>query len=228
MVNDMSSWRASAGGATATNTRAKPNLHNSEICAEQAQAKDTQPSGRYLKVCCRLKQSRHVLSHGVSLRDRLKTPPLFLNVRRVGWIGSSWLNPSRPIADSNFSFGPRWKTGCPTIIRRVSCVSSSSSSTCPRERKRKETLVYYDDLVRYVDGVAKGGENIILLAAMDVTAPPGPAQPMSKVQNNRVMAGEFEQSLLGYWDSEAGARYYDVQITSNPSDPANWTDYVVQ
>ena len=107
----------------------------------------------------------------------------------------------------------------------ASLIAQTVQARLAREMKRKEMLVYYDDLVRYVDGVAKGDENIILLAAMDVAAPPGPAQPMSKVQNNRVITGEFEQSLLSYWDSEAGARYYDVQISPNPNEPASWTDY---
>jgi hypothetical protein len=94
-----------------------------------------------------------------------------------------------------------------------------------REIKRKEVLEYYDDLVRFVDGIAKGDANLILLAGMDVAAPPGPAQPMPKILDHRLVAGETEQTLLGSWPSEAGSRYYDVQVSSNPTDPASWVDY---
>ena len=94
-----------------------------------------------------------------------------------------------------------------------------------REVKRKEVLAFYDDLVRFVDGIAKGDANTILLAGMDVAAPPGPAQPMPKILDHRLVSGELDQTLLGSWPSEGGARYYDVQVTSNPNDAASWEDY---
>ena len=104
-------------------------------------------------------------------------------------------------------------------------ISQLAQARVARDMKRQEVLDYYDDLVRYVDGIAKGEASIILLAGMDVAAPPGPAQPMPQVQDNRVVTGEIEQTLLNSWKSEGGARYYDVQITANPNDPASWVAY---
>ncbi len=76
-----------------------------------------------------------------------------------------------------------------------------------------------------MDNIAKGDASIILLAAMDVALPPGPPPPMTKVAGVTFAAGGDEQSGAADWESVYGARYYDVETSTNPNDPALWKEY---
>ena len=94
-----------------------------------------------------------------------------------------------------------------------------------RDMKLDEAQDYYDELVRYVDNIAKGDASIILLAAMDVALPPGPAPAMTKVESVTFVLGGDEQSGAADWNSVFGARYYDVETSTNPNDSTLWKSY---
>lgn len=95
-----------------------------------------------------------------------------------------------------------------------------------RDQAIIDTDEYYENvLMHYVDGIAMGDAGIILLAGMDVAQPPGPPPTMSKVQTVTLTAGEADGSAFANWKTETGARWYELQTTANPNDPATWTDY---
>jgi len=94
-----------------------------------------------------------------------------------------------------------------------------------RAMKFDEANDFYEEFVRYVDNIAKGDASLILLAGMDVALPPGPPPTMTKVLSHVLDPGGTEGSAKAGWKAVYGARYYDVQISTNPNDPASWTDY---
>jgi hypothetical protein len=94
-----------------------------------------------------------------------------------------------------------------------------------RDMKRGVALDFYDELVRYVDNIAKGDASIILLAAMDVALPPGPPPPMTKVEGLTFVPGGNEQTGEADWKTVSGARFYDVETSTNPNDSTLWKAY---
>ena len=95
-----------------------------------------------------------------------------------------------------------------------------------RRMKIAEVDEYYEqELMRLVDNIAKGAPNIILAAGMDVAATPGPAPAMPKVTNVTLVAGDDDGSAKAGYKRERGARFYELQLSSNPSDPASWETY---
>jgi hypothetical protein len=94
-----------------------------------------------------------------------------------------------------------------------------------RDMRTIDARDFYDELVRYVDNIAKGDASIILLAAMDVALPPGPPPIMTKVEEVTFLPGGNEQSGVASWKAVYGSRYYDVETTTNPNDAALWKPY---
>jgi hypothetical protein len=95
-----------------------------------------------------------------------------------------------------------------------------------RRMKIEEVDEYYEqELMRFVDNTAKGATNIILAAGMDVAATPGPAPAMPKVTSVRLVPGDNDGSAEATYKRERGARFYELQLSSNPNDPASWETY---
>jgi len=90
-----------------------------------------------------------------------------------------------------------------------------------RGLKMDAAQAFYNQFALYVGGIANGNADTILLAAMDVALPPGPPQPMTKVEGNRLDAGGVDQTAMGNWRPVVGARYYDVQTSKSPAGESN-------
>ena len=84
------------------------------------------------------------------------------------------------------------------------------------------TSFFSNDLAGYVATIAKGDENIILASGLDVAQPRGASPAMTKVQGVVLSAGGDDGTALVEWDSMYRSRTYEVQLSSNPSDPALW------
>jgi hypothetical protein len=95
-----------------------------------------------------------------------------------------------------------------------------------RRMKIAEVDEYYEqELIRFVDNIAKGAANIILAAGMDVAATPGPAPAMPKVATVVLVPGDNDGSAKATYKRVIGARYYELQLSSNPNDPTTWETY---
>lgn len=91
-----------------------------------------------------------------------------------------------------------------------------------RDMKRVAALEFYDEFATYVNNIANGDASIILLAAMDVALPPGPAPAMTQVLELIFVSGTDEQTADSFWRAVYGARFYEMQISTNPNDAALW------
>ena len=100
-----------------------------------------------------------------------------------------------------------------------------------REARRQqfdEVADFYEhDLINYVNGIAHGDANIILLAGLDVAQTPGPSPAMSKVEAVTLTAGPDDGKAFADWKRMLGSRSYEVQTSSNVNDPTLWTTYDV-
>ena len=84
---------------------------------------------------------------------------------------------------------------------------------------------YEHHLVVYVNGIAKGDASIILAAGLEVAQPPGPSPAMGKVENVKLTSGGNDGTAFANWDPMYRSRSYEVQLTSDPNNPALWTTY---
>jgi len=98
-----------------------------------------------------------------------------------------------------------------------------------REARRQaydEAAVFYEhDLVVYVKGIAKGNPEIIVGAGLDLAQSRGPSPAMTKVEGVVLSAGGNDGTGFLDWDPMFRARTYEVQLSSNPSEPASWATY---
>lgn len=79
-------------------------------------------------------------------------------------------------------------------------------------------------LAGQVNEVAQGDINVIHDAGMQGSNEAAPIN-MTQVLNLRLAPSDHEGELLAAWDSVRGARFYEVQIsTDTSSPPANWQD----
>ncbi len=75
----------------------------------------------------------------------------------------------------------------------------------------------------HVQSVAGGNEAMILSAGFDVRKPSAPMGPLPKVGNLRADLTDKIGEILADWDSERGAREYELQRNSgDPVDDAAW------
>ncbi len=98
-----------------------------------------------------------------------------------------------------------------------------------REARRQaydDAAVFYEhELVAYVKGIAKGDPNLILAAGLDVAQLRGPSPAMTKVEGVVLTADSDDGTGFVDWDPIFRTRTYEVQLSSNPSDPATWATY---
>lgn len=118
----------------------------------------------------------------------------------------------------------------PTMVSAQASVDALSANLADIEMQRailaqlmetRDQLVAavvqtYNEMALYVGSVAMGDPAIITLAAMDVAAPAGPAQPMTKVEGNILVGGPDDNKAKGYWTPVVGGRSYEVQTTADP------------
>lgn len=81
---------------------------------------------------------------------------------------------------------------------------------------------YGDELATYVSNIAKGSAEVILAAGMDVVQSRGPSPAMTQVQNVKLLAGLDEGTAQVKWDPMYRSRSYEVQLSTNVSNPALW------
>jgi hypothetical protein len=81
---------------------------------------------------------------------------------------------------------------------------------------------FSNDLAGYVATIAKGEEEIILAAGLDVAQPRGASPAMTKVLGVVLIAGVDDGTGTVEWDPMYRSRTYEVQLSSNPTDPALW------
>ena len=81
---------------------------------------------------------------------------------------------------------------------------------------------YSDDLAGYVMTIAKGNPDIILAAGMNVALPRTPSPAMTQVLNVKLLAGLDEGTALLKWDPMFRSRTYEVQLSSDITNPALW------
>jgi hypothetical protein len=76
----------------------------------------------------------------------------------------------------------------------------------------------------YVENRAKlaNDPSIVTGAGYELAAARGNAQPMPMVTGLGVTTGDNEGSADVQWNGIKGAKSYEVQITTNPNDPASW------
>ncbi len=98
-----------------------------------------------------------------------------------------------------------------------------------REARRQaydDAAEYYEhELVVYVKGIAKGNPETILAAGLDLAQPRGPSPAMTKVEGVVLSAGGDDGTGFVDWDSMFRARTYEVQLSSNPSEPGSWATH---
>jgi hypothetical protein len=104
-----------------------------------------------------------------------------------------------------------------------SLVAQLSMARESRDQAFDDVAEYYThDLAGYVTTIAKGDEEIILAAGMDVQQPRGPSPAMTKVQGVTLSAGGDDGTALAKWDAMFRSRMYEVQLTTNPNDASLW------
>lgn len=95
-----------------------------------------------------------------------------------------------------------------------------------RDQALAEAMSFYEHhLVTYVKGIAMGDASIILAAGLEVAQPPGPSPAMGKVENVTLTAGGNDGTGFADWDPMYRCRTYEVQLTTDPTNPALWVTY---
>jgi hypothetical protein len=82
--------------------------------------------------------------------------------------------------------------------------------------------LFSNDLAGYVATIAKGEEDTILAAGLDVAQPRGASPAMTKVLGVVLFAGVDDGTGTVEWEPMYRSRTYEVQLSSNPTDPALW------
>jgi hypothetical protein len=81
---------------------------------------------------------------------------------------------------------------------------------------------YGDALAGYVMTIANGNPDIILAAGLDVARGRSPSPTMTQVLNVKLVAGLDDGSAVLKWDPMFRCRSYEVQLSTNASDPTLW------
>jgi hypothetical protein len=79
----------------------------------------------------------------------------------------------------------------------------------------------YHGLGSFVENKANGNPAIITEGGYDLVQPRSATQPMPKVENNVVTAGDNDGEADAAWDAVKGAKSYEIQTAPAPSGP--WT-----
>ncbi len=92
-----------------------------------------------------------------------------------------------------------------------------------RDQSAEDVSAFYsDDLAAYVMTIAKGNPDIILAAGMNVAQSRTPSPAMTQVLNVKLLAGLDDGTAQMKWDSMFRSRSYEVQLSTNASNPALW------
>jgi hypothetical protein len=121
--------------------------------------------------------------------------------------------------------GATAKTNLDTKLARVDSLEADMATAREELRTaRSEGANFYKRvLAAYVETLAQGDANIILLAGMQVVSEPGPAVEVTKVLNLTLTADEVEGCTMARWKAPAGARFFEVEVSvGNPNEPTTW------
>jgi hypothetical protein len=88
-----------------------------------------------------------------------------------------------------------------------------------RDNLMPVAMTAYGQLGSYVENKSAGDPAKIADGGFDVAQPPGTPQPMTKVQNNVLTAGDNDGDADGGFDALKGAKSYEFQTAANPAGP---------
>ena len=80
----------------------------------------------------------------------------------------------------------------------------------------------YANLGSFVENKSLGDAAKIQLGGYDVVGAPTPAQPMPKVENLALTAGDDEGEADAVWAAVSGAKSYEVQLSVDPITGNSW------